>query len=386
MHEAADKAGWQHRFRPLDLAVRFDNDWRYGQPDSHDHARRRTSTNLHGVEQGTCVHLGECDIGCPVKARNTLDFNYLAVAKQQGARVLPLHLVRDIRASAGGYEVVVDEIAGGALQPKTFTAPRVIVAGRIDRVDRAAAARARERRPDQPQRAPRRRLEQQRRLPDAGDSSVPRGEADARADDHLRDRSARSASTWARRSSSRTAGFPTSRSTRSQRAAADPTSRRSAAARDRDLLPVLRSIDLVRNVMPWFAQARDAADGTCSLKNGRLCLDWDIAASEETINAVASVHRKLAMLTGGHAADAAHLDDRPGPDHAASARRLQHGHLGGDRRRRQQGRGLRSSRSCTSPTAPSCRRRSDSIRRRPSRRWPSTLPRGSSATCEILLP
>jgi cholesterol oxidase len=28
------------------------------------------------------VHLGECDIGCPVKARNTLDFNYLAVASK----------------------------------------------------------------------------------------------------------------------------------------------------------------------------------------------------------------------------------------------------------------------------------------------------------------
>ncbi len=53
--------------------------------------------------------------------------------------------------------------------------------------------------------------------------------------------------------------------------------------------------------MPWFAQARDAADGKFSLKNGRLFLDWDIAASEATVGAVASVHRKLAMLTGGMA-------------------------------------------------------------------------------------
>jgi cholesterol oxidase len=64
---------------------------------------------------------------------------------------------------------------------------------------------------------------------------------------------------------------------------------------------VLRAIDLVRNVMPWFAQARDAADGVCTLRNGNLFLAWDIDASEETINAVTSVHRKLAMLTGGMA-------------------------------------------------------------------------------------
>ena len=93
------------------------------------------------------MHLGLCDVGCPVKARNTLDFNYLAVAKQKGARVLPLHLVRDIRASAGDYEVIADEIAGGALHPKTFTAPRVIVAAGSIGIDRAAAARARQRRP-----------------------------------------------------------------------------------------------------------------------------------------------------------------------------------------------------------------------------------------------
>ena len=143
MYEAAEKAGWQHRFRPLDLAVRFDNDWRYGEPDSHDHARSKNEQNLHGIEQGTCVHLGLCDVGCPVKARNTLDFNYLAVAKQKGARVLPLHLVRDIRASAGDYEVIADEIAGGALHPKTFTAPRVIVAaGSIGSTELLLRARA----------------------------------------------------------------------------------------------------------------------------------------------------------------------------------------------------------------------------------------------------
>ena len=94
----AKAAGWQNRFRSLELAVRFDPNWSYGQPDAHNHAKAVAGPNLHGVEQGTCVHLGECDLGCPVNARNTLDLNYLAVAKQNGARILPLHLVAHDRA------------------------------------------------------------------------------------------------------------------------------------------------------------------------------------------------------------------------------------------------------------------------------------------------
>ena len=38
-----------------------------------------------GVEQGTCVHLGNCDIGCDVDARNTLDRNYLPLGREAQA-------------------------------------------------------------------------------------------------------------------------------------------------------------------------------------------------------------------------------------------------------------------------------------------------------------
>ncbi len=84
-----------------------------------------------------------------------------------------------------------------------------------------------------------------------------------------------------------------------ERASTDPTANDLLKRTTATLLPVLASIDIVRRVMPWFAQARDAADGRFSIKNDQLFLDWDIAASEETMNAVASVHRKLAMLTEG---------------------------------------------------------------------------------------
>ena len=298
MFEAAEKAGWKHRFRSLDLAVRFDHDWRYGEPDSHEHSRSRTEPNLHGIEQGTCVHLGLCDVGCPVKARNTLDFNYLAVAKQKGARILPLHLVRDLRASADGYEVHADEIAGGDLHAKTFTAPRVIVAaGSIGSTELLLRARASG------------GLGQlSSRLgvgwSSNGDFLTPaihpfrevkptRGPTITCAIDLL-DREYMNQAIFVE-----DGGLPDLAVDALQRSAAKPTGDDLEQRATATLLPVLRSIDLVRNVMPWFAQARDAADGTCSLKHGRLWLDWEIAASEETINAVASVHRKLAMLTGG---------------------------------------------------------------------------------------
>ena len=94
-------------------------------------------------------------------------------------------------------------------------------------------------------------------------------------------------------------GFPPLAWNALERAATDPTANDLLKRTTATLMPVLASINIMRHVMPWFAQARDAADGRLSLKNGKLFLEWDIDASEETINAVASVHRKLAMLTGG---------------------------------------------------------------------------------------
>src|SRR5260370_852676 len=46
--------------------------------------------NKFGVEQSGCTYCGECDIGCNVLAKNTLDLNYLAIAEHRGAYVAPL--------------------------------------------------------------------------------------------------------------------------------------------------------------------------------------------------------------------------------------------------------------------------------------------------------
>ncbi len=94
MREAADAIGHGDRFTKLPIAVTFDPDWNYDLEDPFSEEHSKTFTNAHGVEQGTCIHLGNCDIGCDVRAKNTLDLNYLAIAEKNGAEIRPLHLVR----------------------------------------------------------------------------------------------------------------------------------------------------------------------------------------------------------------------------------------------------------------------------------------------------
>src|SRR5712692_8941505 len=128
MKEAADKIGEGGRFRKLELAVSFDPDWRYDLPDAIDPKRSGRFVNAQGVEQGTCVHLGNCDIGCEVDAKNTLDRNYLAWAERKGADIRPLHLVAGIEPIDGGYRVHYDALGGGERRPGNVTAGRVVVA------------------------------------------------------------------------------------------------------------------------------------------------------------------------------------------------------------------------------------------------------------------
>ncbi|MSO57372.1 MAG: hypothetical protein EXQ55_10720 [Acidobacteria bacterium] len=128
LFEGAQKLGYGDRFRQLDLAVTFDPKWNYDLPNAHDPSMSKTFVNAEGREQGTCVHLGNCDVGCDVNARNTLDLNYLARAEKKGAEIRPLRLVRAIASEAGTYRVTFDRIDKGALIAGSLTARIVIVA------------------------------------------------------------------------------------------------------------------------------------------------------------------------------------------------------------------------------------------------------------------
>jgi cholesterol oxidase len=64
--------------------------------------------------------------------------------------------------------------------------------------------------------------------------------------------------------------------------------------------------DPYRYLMPWFAQGRDYGEGRMRLKRAfwlfgprRLQLDWDLAPSRRTFEAIVALHERLARATGG---------------------------------------------------------------------------------------
>ena len=126
--EAAHNLGYDARFSKATLAVSFSEDWNYGLEDAFDPKHSTPFINAHGERQGTCIHLGNCDVGCDVRAKNTLDVNYIPRAERHGADVRPLHMVRYIEPRDGQYRVVFDRIQNGKLIRGQEIAPRVIVA------------------------------------------------------------------------------------------------------------------------------------------------------------------------------------------------------------------------------------------------------------------
>ncbi len=65
------------------------------------------SNPVTGLDQNPCVYCGNCLFGCDIRAKNTLDHNYLALAEtRHGATIHPLAVVDGIAPSAaGGYDV-----------------------------------------------------------------------------------------------------------------------------------------------------------------------------------------------------------------------------------------------------------------------------------------
>jgi cholesterol oxidase len=112
------------RVRALPMAVRFDPGWSYDRPDPHNETHAVWTENVFGRRQGTCVHCGNCDLGCP--ARNTLDLNYFARAEDRGAEIRPLSLVYRIEPDADGYAVDFRRLDTGASGRET--AKRAVVA------------------------------------------------------------------------------------------------------------------------------------------------------------------------------------------------------------------------------------------------------------------
>lgn len=122
-----------------DICVFFGNDYaRPGLAPAPPLAMGVQEKNRFGALQTSCTYCGECDVGCNVQAKNTLDLNYLHVAEQvHGARIqteamaekiVPLNPQREEDSTADGrfgYRVFYRD-ARQTLQ--TVDAKRVIVA------------------------------------------------------------------------------------------------------------------------------------------------------------------------------------------------------------------------------------------------------------------
>ncbi len=307
MKEAAEKLGYGDRFQPLDLAVTFDADWKYDLPDPHNERHSRRFTNPQGREQGTCVHLANCDIGCEVGAKNTLDLNYLAQAENHGADVRPLHLVNTVEPVGDGYRVSFDRLEDGVRHPGSVIGRLVIVAaGSLGSTELMLRCR------DEYGTLPNVSWFLGRNWSSNGDFLTPafhsgrrvsatRGPTISAAIDFVGDRSIDGHHFFIE-----DGGFPDVMGNWLENRAGKVPLRFRHAMLVRSIRYALRQRDPLSTMMPWFAQARDAANGTLRMRKRwrffgkkRLHLDWDIKESEKTMNAVVDMHKRLAEATAG---------------------------------------------------------------------------------------
>jgi cholesterol oxidase len=85
--------------------------------------------NPHGVEQKPCVDCGDCVTGCNEKAKNTLDKNFLPMARTAGAHIFTQTKVEWIeKLSGGGWRVHGRRVTGSRDQGFKLDARNVVLA------------------------------------------------------------------------------------------------------------------------------------------------------------------------------------------------------------------------------------------------------------------
>lgn len=123
--------------RLADICVFFGNGYSYGG-DQQPTAMGVQEKNRYGALQTSCTYCGECNIGCNLQAKNSLDRNYLHVAQTRyrmavrtqaaAERIVPLnHAQQDDPGADGthGYRVVFRDMQSG--EEHSVTAQRVVV-------------------------------------------------------------------------------------------------------------------------------------------------------------------------------------------------------------------------------------------------------------------
>jgi len=306
MRDAAAAVGASDRLRKLDLAVTFDPEWNYQLPDPHNLSHSKKWVNAQGKEQGTCVHLGLCDIGCPAGAKNTLDLNYLAAAERSGATIQPLSLVSHVSNLGSSWRVHYDHIGGGTREPAFVDAKRVILAaGSLGSTEILLRCRD--------------EFRTLSRLPPAlghgwssnGDFLTPAIYKDRKvsasagptitgAIDFL---DGEDGTNTGARYFVEDGGFPNLLAYYIDSRLGKASFFVSGALRQ---LKKMQGESLREHIMPWFGQAIDGADGRLYLGRSwlppwrrRLKLDWNPERSVKSVQGMADMHVKLSRATGG---------------------------------------------------------------------------------------
>ncbi len=88
--------------------------------------RPQTVENAAGVEQQTCTYLGECVLGCPRRAKTTMDLTYVPLALRRGAELRVLAEVTSLERRDGTYRVSYEDRETG--RTRAASAPRVVLA------------------------------------------------------------------------------------------------------------------------------------------------------------------------------------------------------------------------------------------------------------------
>jgi cholesterol oxidase len=84
--------------------------------------------NSAGVRQRSCINCGDCITGCNVGAKNTLDTNYLALAKAGGAHIFTqVEVDRVGKSPQGGYAVFYKHRNAAGTEEGSIAARRVVV-------------------------------------------------------------------------------------------------------------------------------------------------------------------------------------------------------------------------------------------------------------------
>lgn len=320
MQEAAEKTGNAARFSTVPQAVAFSSSWHHGLDQPHSAVHSQPWVNAFGKQQGTCVHCGNCDTGCAVQAKNTLDLNYLAVAEQHGAEVRALHHVRNIAPrAAGGYRVSFRDL-NNALDGFIDARQVIVAAGSIGSTELLLRCR------DQHRSLPHLSALLGKRWSANGDFVTPayyrdreisptRGPTISACIDFSEGGGPDGLPVFIE-----DGGFPDVFGNALERLAARGWLGRLRVSfgRLKTLLAGLPGIappiadtsgrrDALRHVMPWFGQARDAASGEMYLgrpwyapwRRHVLKMRWDYRPNEQVMQAVNAVHEQLSEATGG---------------------------------------------------------------------------------------